>query len=753
MKVPFMKRALLFGIVLFLACHNLYSQGWSYFKDFPINTAPKDLEINNAGTLFLLSEDFRIFYKTQSGDWTIMLNGTNSGGSGFHPVSPLCISVDKNSDRLYVGDQFSGGIYYTSDFGLNWGQNFVTTDMISGFHETVDEISNIPLSSIFFGTSLTGSLSADIIKYTSLGTVGQILTYDGSGNLNYLPSKLFYTSNEKLLIGTDNGGIFITENNGLTFQHTNQNQHRIISFAEDDAGTVYALGEDILSETFFLISSQDYISWTLLTLPNATEDFRTLAFDSNSQTLWLGSNLGIYKSAVSLLSWTDASFNSVAPHTIEIVSNTNDGVHTITSQYVVQQLSDDEVLWQSINSGLTGSIDNFKFNEADKLFAANKYFSNNISFVDEMSFNWVNTYLESEMTTGVRDFYTDGSDKVYATTLNSIWRSTDSGVSFSDITPAGVPGFITLFYFGKNGGLFFTNSIEPDHLYYSADEGTSWQLMHVFPSYSTFSTDPITDVAQDANGVVYVTLESMDNFDNGSKVYYSTDNGATWQTKIYTDPNLASISSEVFSAGNSTYLNIGNNLFKFNYSLPDDNFIAIPLPTVFVNESISLVNLAIDDDNGTIYLFGYDLYASTNEGASWVNFGKPANLAAALIDNLTLDDNGSVYISYAQPSFIPNVGFVDGIYKFEPTLQTGQNQIENSVIVYPNPVNDQLFISNTHPNTTVHLTNSAGQLVYSCVAQTGTMQIQLSGLEPGVYFLQLTSENGSIEAHRVVVAN
>ena len=73
----------------------------------------------------------------------------------------------------------------------------------------------------------------------------------------------------------------------------------------------------------------------------------------------------------------------------------------------------------------------------------------------------------------------------------------------------------------------------------------------------------------------------------------------------------------------------------------------------------------------------------------------------------------------------------------------------NEVSVYPNPVNNTLFINGGNAEYTYAMYNSMGQMVANGKA-TGTEQISVDGMTKGVYFLRLTTGT-QVHVEKVVV--
>jgi len=100
--------------------------------------------------------------------------------------------------------------------------------------------------------------------------------------------------------------------------------------------------------------------------------------------------------------------------------------------------------------------------------------------------------------------------------------------------------------------------------------------------------------------------------------------------------------------------------------------------------------------------------------------------------------NFNEMISNAQVNCLANIsGFTD--------CMAGIISLENNISLYPNPVNDELFIE-LNVDTKVELINSLGQSVKNEEIKSGVKKsINVSSLTNGVYFLKLSNTEFSIQ--------
>ena len=69
-------------------------------------------------------------------------------------------------------------------------------------------------------------------------------------------------------------------------------------------------------------------------------------------------------------------------------------------------------------------------------------------------------------------------------------------------------------------------------------------------------------------------------------------------------------------------------------------------------------------------------------------------------------------------------------------MSVGEN--ESTIQIYPNPVNNILYINGGNAEYSYVLYNGMGQTVANGIAN-GTQQINVNGMAKGIYFLHITS--------------
>ncbi len=127
--------------------------------------------------------------------------------------------------------------------------------------------------------------------------------------------------------------------------------------------------------------------------------------------------------------------------------------------------------------------------------------------------------------------------------------------------------------------------------------------------------------------------------------------------------------------------------------------------------------------------------ANTNIGHGFVTFQVKPKAGYALGDvipntaNIYFDFNPAIVTNTCTTEFVPNLS--------NTTFAFDQLQYA------PNPVQNQLTLSNNNPIEKVSITNTLGQVVFEQTIQSTEAQINLSQLNSGVYFVKATAQKQS----------
>lgn len=723
-----MKLNLLIFISLF-QLSILDAQEWFLYKEFPLNVVPKDIDSSNDGTLFMLSTDFNYYYKPLDGEWIRMNPPVLSNGHS--------ILVDKNLNRMYIGTDYLG-IYYTSNYGTTWGNTYLTTNPVSGHHEGYQCLAGTGNPNLFFAGLI--SFAPQITKFTNQGASGVFKTIDPSLNLNSAAKSMYYTDNQKLLIGTYNNGIWVSENNADSFTQSNYTSGQVYKFTEDSNGRVYALSKNLVNENTSLIMSDDYINWNAVSLPSDSENYTTIFYDENADELWIGSQSNVYKTSVSSIVWQSQNLNNSSTDAVEIISDNNNGLYLFSVNGTAQKLNQNSNSWESQNEGLISETNSITIDSDNQLFTSSNFFSNRISSSYSPEENWRYFDLDlGQAAAGIRNFVINSENKIYSSSYNKIFKSEDNGFTYEELNKPNIENIGIL----KTGtdNLLYTTEYFGSKLFKSIDDGENWS--EIFDGNTIFTFSQIIDVTQNQNGELYLVLL---NSSNGFiyNLYGSTDDGENWELLYENDAFSSSISldGKLFSFGTHSYLVGSHSIYNIQMVSGEPAEIELPFPS---NQQMFIQDFK-ETSNGD-WLINYyweNSFKSSDNGNNWTNIGRPTSTSTSnphpLNDEIILNDIPFWIIPRDN-----NWNVMPGIYYYlENSMSTNDLSVNHSLI-YPNPAKNSVYVK-TEFRGTATLYDIWGRILFNTEIKSDKTEISVEDLPSGVYILRL--KNG--ESYKII---
>lgn len=215
------------------------------------------------------------------------------------------------------------------------------------------------------------------------------------------------------------------------------------------------------------------------------------------------------------------------------------------------------------------------------------------------------------------------------------------------------------------------------------------------------------------------TAEALNMFPNGNILPNTTD-------LIYT--------IEFQNLGNGPAVNISiNDTIDSNLDLSSLQVISSSFP---VQTQMNVAARVIDFKFKGIYLQA----SSVNEPASHGYVRYKINLNPGLPLGTSIKNRGHIYFDY-------NTAVSTNKTNNTIALTTGNNESElgRSIMVYPNPTNDDLNIQASSVISTVEIVNVIGQTVLSKTnVNNKSTFVDLSSLNKGVYFIQMNTVEGMV---------
>jgi len=114
-----------------------------------------------------------------------------------------------------------------------------------------------------------------------------------------------------------------------------------------------------------------------------------------------------------------------------------------------------------------------------------------------------------------------------------------------------------------------------------------------------------------------------------------------------------------------------------------------------------------------------------------------------ILNNVCVDDlNNTTFTNFITTEVGHSINFTDNC----SVLSISSNEI-SSLLIFPNPVNDLLYIETPNKVKIIEFYNEIGQLTYSDKNST----IDISNFNKGMYFVKIVDINGSISIKKILV--
>jgi sialidase-1 len=263
-----------------------------------------------------------------------------------------------------------------------------------------------------------------------------------------------------------------------------------------------------------------------------------------------------------------------------------------------------------------------------------------------------------------------------------------------------------------------------NHAVYSDDNGQTW---HVSGRASTSGDE--AKVTELVDGRILMSIRHA-----GNRWYnISEDGGETWQptTSTWYDITAPACNGDMirYTSENQGYdknrllhsVPFGSNREKVTVYVSYDEGETWPVSKCIVPYSSAYSSLCILPD-GTIGLYVEESYAGAS-GYSTVFY------------NFSLE------------------WLTDGEDTFEPNVVTENQQVLNSLLVYPSPASSSAIIE-TEGLVMVNILNGMGQLVKSVTVEGESQtEIDVAGFASGIYFVEGIAINGSRKIGKLMVAD
>lgn len=692
------KLTLLIYCLLSILSANIYSQFTWQQLNGPQGGVVSEIKINSSGVLFMGSIGGGVLRSTDNGlTWIQKINGfpgptfddgtialavanngdifassftdgvfrsTNSGESWINTNFPnafiVTIVIDQNK-RIYAGTPGGGGVFVSTNNGLNWVQKnnglpipaqisalcltasgelfaaipsgsnaaiYRSTNNAESWQPTNLTNAN-PGQIVSFGLNIfAAAYTLGIYRSTNSGENWQLIN---SGLTNRRINRLFAGSTA-LYAATDSG-VFRSTNNGDNWYKIGLDFKKVTEVYNTANGVTLAavIGEGVFrttnNGTNWISSSSGFNCNAIISVSVSGNNFfagtayNGILRSSDNGNTWLKLSGGFKGSSCELV-YTAPGNNILAQSDSGLFRSTNNGNS-----------------WLQIMSGFV-SFNNIVNNQSGTLYASGSYPSFGVWKSTNNGLNWEMT--NPNFTASVYSLCISPNGYLFAGTAGGgVYRSYNSGSTWIQTQPYASVISLTA---GPNGyiyGCFNSVSGGQNGIYRSTDYGLNWQFMglantdyfflksnsagHIFAG--GFYGSGI--LRSTNNGVNWIGINSgIFNrmittlfFDNSGFGYSGTYYGGLYKTNISTI-GLINLSTEIpdkFSLSQN-YPNPFNPSTRISFSLPKASFVKMVVFDITGKEVETLVNENLTagsfevDFNASEYTSGVYFYRITTDG-------------------------------------------------------------------------------------------------------------------------------------------
>ena len=339
-----------------------------------------------------------------------------------------------------------------------------------------------------------------------------------------------------------------------------------------------------------------------------------------------------------------------------------------------------------------------------------------------------NIVAVSATTAWVSAFPTAGSNNT-----GGIWKTVDGGTTWSKQTtaPFNTPNdsFTNWVHFfdanngvcqGDPAGGYF-------ELYTTSNGGTTWTRV---PSANIPAVNPtgeygITNFFEVSSGTIWFGTDL-------GRIYKSTNMGLTWS--VASTPVADNLFSFSFKDANNGLLVKDSDGSMYKTTDGGATWVSqTPTGPVYTGDLTYIPGTSSVVSTGAATGASGSSY-STDNGLTWTNIDAAQHLQVEFF-NSTVGFTGGFSASAT----------TGGIAKYTGTVLTKESFESNGLLVYPNPVNDMFTIQNGN-NIAINgvtISDINGRTVKTINVNTIENQINISDLNSGVYFLNITSDKGT----------
>lgn len=480
------------------------------FKKIESSTMPINIDslaIDPRGTSTIYAGTWwRIFKSTDSGKtWRVIINGMIDDSDVF------AVTIDsKNPDHVIASA--CSGIYESWNAGENWKK---VQGIPSQSRRTRDIVQHPSRpGTIYAGTTEGFWMSVDGGKSWSITTTKNLEINSITVNADE-PNRVY--------IGTNNYGIMVSTDGGRNFTQTNDNftsrfTYNIVADRER-AERLYAVTQNTATGGGFLFLSTDGgKTWTQNKSLDAVKisPFTILQDRTNANTMFLGTNVGIWRSLDRGVTWTQIT----APRTTTPTRRTTTTRRTTGKTATTTTPATNSA---ALIPALTEKVKVFAFTEDGKngIIAGTDL---GLYRTYDISKGWERISFGSNIKVNVFSIHVSplAPEKIWIGTANfGLMYSADNGKTWQKAAeiPQNVP-VLSINSDPNNPETVYVGTAQT--LYLTRDGGKNWQRRG-----GNLPLGKYTSILINPNATNEIYVSSALEQDGG--IYYSTNSGANWR--------------------------------------------------------------------------------------------------------------------------------------------------------------------------------------------------------------------------------
>lgn len=658
---------------------------------------------------FIIGSRGGIFISPDSGQtWAASNTGIEAAAN--------IVCMDTVGTDIYIGTSstFNYKSYKSSDNGASWTEIIPSPNFFTPYYITHNG------NRIYFA-------SGSEVRFSDDGgsTWDSVSTYLLSPDSVSMPNiSMVKVIGNELWVGAYDMGLCKSSNNGATWVHADGGLSPTVPASE-----IYSTGSALFISAQYnhdiYTSTDNGVSWNLVTYPNPTSNGAYIYADNND--IYILCEPHIYKSSDNGSTWStfsgsvDAEYRRMGNIGTTFLTGTNFFGECL---YIS---TDNGSSWGAATHGFADTRALTLLTDATNLF---------VSTYDRGTFI---TYDEGNNYTrisvgGINDGFSANDivkvgNEIVEGGYHWHYRSSNNGATWTSFIN-GMPNATTVEYCVDGNVLYAATD---DGLYKSTNFGTWSVLNNGLPDGSILD---INTVVKSGNRLFIAGDSTTINFDFFGVCYYSDDDGATW-TNFSNQFTWGSYSEgrKMYVVGSTLFFNADTKLYSSTDNGASWNLIGNGLPVY------SRIKDYYYDGSRLYVTMNGGVFASSDMGQNFTDITE--NLYSTDVHSITAL-NGYLYIGTEW----------GGVWKKEIasiTVGEHKNVMTTGLAIYPNPAGNNFSINTVSGRGYLQIIALTGEIVYQENIKSNTAEINTSKLNNGIYYVQLI-DGDTLKTSKLVIS-